>query len=612
MEPFSGTFRPEISLLNGGSGYTGLLGTDVHGVWQLEVKDLARGDTGILSNWSMTIETAGTPGSVVFNEPYRITDASGNYLFDDLAPGLYYVREYIQPAQSIAGWRQTWAPPPITVTSGADLIDHDFGNWIPDILAGSIEGTKFYDGDQDGVKDAGEAGIPGWIVYLDANNNGLRDVSSSATVASSTNVPLDILDLKTTQSQITVGNLGSVFDVQVTLDISHTYVGDLDVYLTSPSGRRVELFTNVGGQYNDLNDITFSDDAARSITELNFNDLPYTGTWRPESNLSFLNGEDALGIWTLSVSDTVAGDQGTLNSWSLSFNSGESFRITDENGNFKFDNVAAGTYNVREEAQSGWNPVAPAATTIPGAVWSSSRWSATVNALDVFNVQNVNFGSAPAITLAGDYDRNGVVDSGDYIVWRRASGSNVASFSGADGNGDGVVNQADFTVWRQNYGKTLFGGGAGSGSESLASASGASSQTVQASQPVSPAGGLESFSTSTDDSSLATEPVALATPPAASASAPSAAASGQLFDVANSAVSVQSSKLVFQKSSTSSADNDLGLLAWLATSASEDSQTDGASSADSDFATSSEGDESDSVDAAFDLFEGNALVLAAI
>ena len=51
-------------------------------------------------------------------------------------------------------------------------------------------------------------------------------------------------------------------------------------------------------------------------------------------------GDDAAGIWTLSITDTVAGDEGILNSWSLSFGSGELFQTTDASGNYQFDNLA--------------------------------------------------------------------------------------------------------------------------------------------------------------------------------------------------------------------------------------------------------------------------------
>lgn len=51
--------------------------------------------------------------------------------------------------------------------------------------------------------------------------------------------------------------------------------------------------------------------------------------------------------------------------------------------------------------------------------------------------------SAP---LSGDYNSDGVVNLGDYQVWRNNYGS--TSELSADGNGDGTINAADYTVWR--------------------------------------------------------------------------------------------------------------------------------------------------------------------
>lgn len=58
--------------------------------------------------------------------------------------------------------------------------------------------------------------------------------------------------------------------------------------------------------------------------------------------------------------------------------------------------------------------------------------------------------------LAGDYDRSGVVDGADYIVWRKAMVStlNLA----ADGSQNGIIDAADYTIWRMNYGASSTGG----------------------------------------------------------------------------------------------------------------------------------------------------------
>jgi hypothetical protein len=53
--------------------------------------------------------------------------------------------------------------------------------------------------------------------------------------------------------------------------------------------------------------------------------------------------------------------------------------------------------------------------------------------------------------LLGDYNVDGVVDTADYLVWRKAKGSTTDLH--ADGNGDGIVDDADYSVWRVNFGE---------------------------------------------------------------------------------------------------------------------------------------------------------------
>jgi hypothetical protein len=64
------------------------------------------------------------------------------------------------------------------------------------------------------------------------------------------------------------------------------------------------------------------------------------------------------------------------------------------------------------------------------------------------------------IAMFGDYNVDGVVDSSDFVVWRKTFGSSVTPYSGADGSGNGVIDQPDHHVWMARFGRTLpgFGG----------------------------------------------------------------------------------------------------------------------------------------------------------
>jgi hypothetical protein len=57
---------------------------------------------------------------------------------------------------------------------------------------------------------------------------------------------------------------------------------------------------------------------------------------------------------------------------------------------------------------------------------------------------------AVADHIAGDYNRNGVVDTADYILWRKTLNSTTDLV--ADGNLDGTVDNLDYSVWRANFG----------------------------------------------------------------------------------------------------------------------------------------------------------------
>jgi hypothetical protein len=76
------------------------------------------------------------------------------------------------------------------------------------------------------------------------------------------------------------------------------------------------------------------------------------------------------------------------------------------------------------------------------------------------NIQLYELSLSPTSILLGDYNRNGVVDAGDYVVWRKSLGQSVAIGTSADGNFDGQITTADYDVWKSHFEQT---GGSGAG-----------------------------------------------------------------------------------------------------------------------------------------------------
>jgi len=114
------------------------------------------GNEVYLANWTIVLEGYTSAGDYVYRE--TVTGAGGWFIFDNLLPGVYTVREVLKP-----GWRNiTPAEYVVTVGEGSWIHCTKFGN----VECGSIDGWKFYDWDMDGVMEYGEPGIPGWAITL--------------------------------------------------------------------------------------------------------------------------------------------------------------------------------------------------------------------------------------------------------------------------------------------------------------------------------------------------------------------------------------------------------------------------------------------------------------
>lgn len=104
---------------------------------------------------------------------------------------------------------------------------------------------------------------------------------------------------------------------QVCLDINHTWDSDVTVTLQAPDGTQIILFSDIGSDGDNFSNTCLRSDASESITTQN---PPFTGTFKPANSLGFANnGQNPNGAWKLLVNDNQSGDEGTLNSWSITF-----------------------------------------------------------------------------------------------------------------------------------------------------------------------------------------------------------------------------------------------------------------------------------------------------
>ncbi|MEX2308151.1 MAG: hypothetical protein WD738_11190 [Pirellulales bacterium] len=62
----------------------------------------------------------------------------------------------------------------------------------------------------------------------------------------------------------------------------------------------------------------------------------------------------------------------------------------------------------------------------------------------------------------GDYNGNGVVDTADFVIWRKTLNQPANPFgSGADGDMDGTIDPGDYDFWAARFGNTVPGSGGG-------------------------------------------------------------------------------------------------------------------------------------------------------
>jgi subtilisin-like proprotein convertase family protein len=111
---------------------------------------------------------------------------------------------------------------------------------------------------------------------------------------------------------------GTIADVDlVGLNIPHTWLGDLQVTLTSPSGTSVVLINRVCSSDSNFSNITLDDSAS---TLIGMACPPASGaSYRPSNPLVLFTGQPASGTWTLTVRDMALQDIGSLTAWGLRF-----------------------------------------------------------------------------------------------------------------------------------------------------------------------------------------------------------------------------------------------------------------------------------------------------
>ena len=275
----------------------------------------------IIANFSSTVVCQGSPtlftdlstsGTPITNWTWDFGDGSpvyagGTAAFQNpthtyAAPGVYTVQESITNSgfgtSTISHTVTVLAPPTVTATGGMTICAGQSA-----ALTGTVSGpsnipvTFSSSGANNGVAIT-DAGVPfGWT-------------GTGGTFASST-IPVTGLNTGWTLSSITI-------------NLTHTFDGDLIIYLFDPCGNSIQLAANNGGAGDNFTNTTFIPAASTGIAS---GVSPFNGTFVPAGGAmawaAFIAASQgcagANGNWLLVAGDEAGGDTGTIDNWSMIF-----------------------------------------------------------------------------------------------------------------------------------------------------------------------------------------------------------------------------------------------------------------------------------------------------
>lgn len=245
---------------------------------------------------------------------------------------------------------------------------------------------------------------------------------------SALDLPLEISSIATPviTSKIVFYEDLPISDINVSLNVEHTFLSDLQISLTSPEGTTVVLVSSSCDDSRNINAV-FDDEASGFICAAN---PAIGGTVAPLGSLSSFNGESLLGEWILEIKDNVNEDGGQLNAFSLD--------VCVE-GSFSPDTDNDGVSDVQDLCPNTPTDQEVGATGCPVFRFEDADFSITTesevceNSMDgqIYVVPNISL--EYEINLIGENIDRTIESSENFVFTGLASGIYTLCVSGADG-----------------------------------------------------------------------------------------------------------------------------------------------------------------------------------
>lgn len=335
-----------------------------------------------LQGWTVFVDYDRN-GVLDASEPSGITNIDGETMIVGVPQGTWDVRQVLEP-----GW---------TPTTGYDVVDRVgvVDNEVTDVLFlnvpaanGAVEGTVWQDLNGDGTRQAEDTGLQGWTVFLDTNANKVLDAGEPSDVSDATGA-YALLDLPPGQYKVRE-------IVQVGWDTTLGQDAGITVDIT-PGSTSVVDFGN------------FSTAGRGSISGTVFNDVNADGARAA--------GDAGMEGWTVFL-DTNGNS---------TLDAGETSALTDALGFYSFPSLVAGSYQVAEILQTGWNispgyAVEQTVTVVAenNTAVNYGNWTPTLGSISgkVWNDVNGDGSSAGEPGLSGwtvfiDQNSDGLIDPGE-------------------------------------------------------------------------------------------------------------------------------------------------------------------------------------------------------
>lgn len=122
----------------------------------------------------------------------------------------------------------------------------------------------------------------------------------------------------------TVTDSATIADLDLRLNITHTWVGDLVVELSHNGGPFVAVVdrpgvpaSTFGCSSDNFSGARLDDEGASAIEGVCLTNLTSPPNYVPNNPLSAFDGHNIQGTWTLRVTDLAGGDTGSIGSWAL-------------------------------------------------------------------------------------------------------------------------------------------------------------------------------------------------------------------------------------------------------------------------------------------------------